>query len=113
MAETTSAGALRFGQCPVALRNTFAARDPASHELSDLLGGNEVLAALKDQGWNRYLCEIASIVGCEGDARKCLGDVRIGPTEAVGQFRAEFGAVRIAHDGRRHRSGPADAGRPG
>src|SRR4030081_1963652 len=74
----------------------LAARDPAAHELSDLLGSNDVLAALKDQGWNRDVGEIASIVGCEGDTRECLRDLRIGPAEAVGQFLAEFGAIRIA-----------------
>jgi hypothetical protein len=46
MAETTSAGELRFGQSPVALRNIdLAARNPAADELSYFLRGNNVLAA--------------------------------------------------------------------
>src|SRR5580698_8283030 len=84
----------------------LAARDAASHELSDLLRGNDILAALKDQGWNCDLGEITSVVRCEGDARECLCDLRIGPTKAVGQFLAELRMVRVAHDGRRHRRGP-------
>ena len=48
-----------------------------------------------------------AIVGHEGDPRKRLGDFGIGAAEAVGQFLAEFGPVRIAHDRRRHLRRPA------
>src|SRR5665213_647392 len=86
--------------------NDIAARNPAAHEFSDLLGRNNVFAALKDQGRYLDLGKVAPVVGCEGDTREGLGDLRVGAAEAVGQFLAEFRTVRIAHDGWRHGSGP-------
>ena len=52
------------------------------------------------------LRQVGAIVRHEGDARELLGDVRIGAAEAVGEFLAQFGPVRIAHDRRRHGGGP-------
>src|SRR5665213_2262681 len=85
----------------------LAAWDAASHELSYLLRGDDVLTALKDQRGSLDLRQVGPVVRCEGHAREGLGDLRIGPAEAVGQFLAQYGPVRISHDGRRHRVGPA------
>jgi len=76
------------------------------HELANFRGGDDILFALQDQGWHRHLGQVSTVIGGEGHPRKSLGDFRIRPAEAVSEFLAEFRAVRIAHDGRRHRRGP-------
>ena len=76
-------------------KHDLTAWNAVLHELSNLLRGDDVLAALKDQRRNRDLGEIASVVGGKGDPRKCLCDFRIGPAEAVGQFLAKFWTVGL------------------
>src|SRR6185437_3508992 len=74
----------------------LTAGDVASHELPDFLRGNDVLAALEDQGRNRDLGKIGPVVGCEGDTREGFCDLRVGPTEAVGQFLSKLRTAGMA-----------------
>ena len=55
MAVMVSSGALRCGQCPVASRQHQAGlRDRVGDVLADLDRGDDVVAALQDQGRDRH-----------------------------------------------------------
>src|ERR1700692_1344530 len=77
------------------------------HEFADFGGGYDVLLALKYQRGHRYLRQVGTVVGSESDARKRLGDFRIGAAETVGELLAELRPVGIAHDGWCHSGRPA------
>ena len=49
-----------------------AVRKVAVDELADLLGGDDVLAALEDKGWNGDVRKILAVVGGEGHPREGL-----------------------------------------
>ena len=103
-----SPGALRLGQCPVAFICTSSL--PGSWRCTYSphgLRGDRVVAALQDQRGGLQLRQVGAVVREEGDAREVLRDLRVGAAEAVGQFRAELGTVRIPHDHGRHRARPA------
>ena len=51
--------------------------------------------------------KVGPVVGNECDARELLGDVGIGPAEAVGELLAKLRPVGIAHDHRGHGGRPA------
>ncbi len=65
------------------------------HEPADLFGGDDVLAALKDQRWNCDLGKVLPVVGGEGNACERLGDFGIGSAETVGQFFTQFRALGL------------------
>jgi hypothetical protein len=77
------------------LRNTISLSLPES--CTNFPTSSEAMMCPCNQGsgWHRDLGEIAPIVGCEGDTRTCLCDLRIGPAEAVGKFLAEFWTVVV------------------
>ena len=75
--------------------NHPAVRNGVVDEVADLLGGDDVFAALKDQRRHGDTGEVPAIVGGEGHASKRFGDLRIGAAEAVGQFLAELRPVRV------------------
>src|SRR5690349_14731318 len=60
-------------------------------ELACRLGRDDVLATLEDQCRDVHLRKVRAVVGCESDPSERLGDLGIGPAEAVRQFFAEFG----------------------
>src|SRR6476646_6579844 len=69
IADTTSSGALRFGQWPVALSTIIRLFGMVRFdEVADRLAGDDVLAALKDQRRYRQAGEIFAVVRREGHA---------------------------------------------
>jgi hypothetical protein len=85
----------------------LAAGDLGVDVLTDLKGGDDVVAALQDQGWNRHLRQVGAVVGGKGRAGELPGDDRIGAAEAFGQFFAELWPVGVADDRRGHGLRPA------
>ena len=63
---------------------------------------------LDDERRHVELRDLRAKVGEEGDARELLGDVGVGPAEAVGQLLPEPRLLRSAHDHGRHVARPAE-----
>ena len=109
MAAIVSSGALRFGQCPVAVEpHQLAVGELRSTYSPTHVGGDRVVARTAGRGSASHPRQVGAVVGQERDAREVPGDLRVRAAEAVGQLLAELGPVRVAHDHRRHRARPAE-----
>ncbi len=109
IAAVVAAGALRFGQCPVASRITSSAPGMAAWTYApDGRRGDRVLARLEHEGGDGDRAEVVPVVGQERHAREARGDLGVGPAEAVRQLLAELRPLGVAHDHGGHRARPAE-----
>src|SRR5215217_51019 len=76
--------------------------------LAHPLGCDDVVTGLQDKRFSPDIDEVSPIVGCKRYPGKLPGNIGIGAAERVGQFLAELGSIRIAHDCGRHCSRPAE-----
>ena len=108
IAAITSSGALRLGQWPVAFRITSLLSGICRCTYSPTACG-AMMSSLhcRISVGTVTLARSARLSEMKVTRANCLGDLRIGAAEAVGQFLAEFRPVGIAHDRRRHGRGPA------
>ena len=94
MAAALAQGALRCGQWPtLSTMLQHRVRQCLVQVLADRHRGDDVVAALDDERRCPQPGQVGAIVRQEGHASELLGDVGIGPTEAVGQFDGELGLV--------------------
>ena len=64
------------------------------HVLANRHRGDHILAALQHQRRYCHLGQIGPIVGKERHPSELAGDLRVGPTEALGQLLAQFRTIR-------------------
>ena len=85
-----------------------AGRQVAVQVVAHRTRGDQVVAALQDQGRHRRQRQVGAVVRQEGDAGEMLGDPGVVAAEAVGQFLAQVRTFGNAHDGRGHAARPAE-----
>ena len=85
-----------------------AAGDRAVHVVTYFQGRDHVVARLDDERGNRHVRQVVPVVREEGDPGEVLCDGGVDAAEACGQAVAQFGAIRISHDDRRHGARPAE-----
>ena len=108
IATVVSSGALRWAVAVGLEHGQGAAGDRLVHVAADLDRCDHVVGALQDQGRHRHRCQVVTGVGEEGDVGELPGHVGVGAAEARGELLAELGPLRVGHDHRRHRAGPAE-----